>query len=73
MNADEAKRLSRGESTDMSPEAIAQRIVIASQLYDLWHFLRPAERIPKGDAVAEGRPAPWLRRPSGEERRGHAR
>ena len=72
MNADEAKCRSRGESTDMSPEAIGQRITIASELHDLWQWLRRAERIgpvEQADIVAEPGTKPWPRKPAPEEGR----
>ena len=70
MNADEAKRRSRGESTDMSPEAIGQRIAIAGELHDLWQWLRRAERIgpvERADALAEPRPEPWPKKLTRED------
>jgi hypothetical protein len=45
------KELSRGVSTDMSPEAIARRLQIAGELYELVKALERAERVngPKRD------------------------
>ena len=45
MNADEMKRASRGMGVDMSPEAIARRIDIVSQLRALTLALGKAEKV----------------------------
>ena len=58
MDADEAKRRSRGISTDMSPDAILRRIEIVSELYDMWRTLQQSRPVaaPAGEAWE---PAEW--------------
>lgn len=45
MTPEEAKRLSRGYSTDMSGEAVARRIDIVSRLRVFTRFLATAEKL----------------------------
>lgn len=45
MSHPDYKALSRGESDDMSPRAIARRLEIASQLYRLARTLQGAEHV----------------------------
>ena len=45
MKPEEMKNISRGVSGDMSPDAIARRLDIASELYDLAKSLSKATRI----------------------------
>ena len=47
MTPEEARQKSRGISTDMSPEAIARRLDIVSQLFRLGHALNNAEYVGK--------------------------
>lgn len=50
--------LSRGISRDMSPEAIARRLDIASQLFKLWNTLRNAKYVGPVERVEDDRPGP---------------
>lgn len=52
VSAAEAERLSHGDSSDMSPEAIANRMRKFSQLYRLWKVTRDAR-------LAAGKPGPY--------------
>ncbi|MHC4076908.1 MAG: hypothetical protein ACYST0_00555, partial [Planctomycetota bacterium] len=61
MNPDEAKNRSRGISTDMSSDAIAHRLSIASELFRLAKTLQGAKLVgpvkstaQRADFVAEG-------------------
>ena len=45
MDADQQKRLSRGFSTDMSPEAISRRLDIVVELADLARVLGEAKYV----------------------------
>jgi hypothetical protein len=56
--AEEMKRLSRGWSDDMSPEAVHRRLEILSQLYDAWLTLKKSVRVypPLADASEKHEP-----------------
>ena len=45
IDPDEMKRRSRGDSADMSPRAIEQRLRIVGELYRMWQTLRHARRV----------------------------
>ena len=45
MNASEQKETSRGNSTDMSPEALSRRLDIVDELYEAWLMLKNAKKI----------------------------
>jgi hypothetical protein len=51
MTPEEAKRLSRGISSDMSPEAISRRLEIVSQLFRLGSALSRAKYIGRVEDV----------------------
>jgi len=57
MTPDEAKRLSRGISSDMSPEAISRRLDIVSQLFQLGSALTRAKYIGRVEDVRAARRA----------------
>jgi hypothetical protein len=52
ISSEEALRLSRGNSTDMSPEAIDRRMNKVAQLYRFWKATRAAR-------IAAGNPGPY--------------
>jgi hypothetical protein len=63
---DDRKRRSRGISDDMSPEAIARRLELASQLYEAWLQFRGARRlgpVTPAEQVAEPPPRSGLGAP----------
>lgn len=47
LTPEEAKRLSRGISTDMSPEAVSRRLEIAGELFELAAWLGKAKYVGK--------------------------
>jgi len=57
MTPEEAKRLSRGISSDMSPEAISRRLEIVSQLFRLGSALSKAKYIGRVEDVRAARRA----------------
>ena len=52
-NPEEAKRLSRGMSSDMSPEAISKRFDILVELNDLCGYLGGAKKVAEVCRVRE--------------------
>ena len=61
MTEPDQKALSRGVSSDMSPEAIARRLRIVSELYDLARVLGRTRYLGKADEA--GVRGPLRRRP----------
>lgn len=55
MTPDDAKRLSRGISNDMSPEAISRRLDIMSELFRLNSALSKAQYVGKVTDVRKAR------------------
>lgn len=61
MTPEEAKNRSRGYSTDMSPDAIARRILIASEMRELGLLLaksKPVAPPPNNNSGGEETPPP---------------
>ena len=55
MKQDDSKLLSRGISRDMSPEAIARRLEIVSELSELSHTLGKDQNLGKVQPTMENR------------------
>jgi hypothetical protein len=61
---EDRKQQNRGISADMAPEAIMRRLQKVAELYDLWRWLRTAERIGPVEQVREQGSEDWQ---SGDE------